>query len=94
MLPDCGAKESGSCEKSLGSSQLGAFLEAKMERANLTSDAHKWQAVIKSGERGALYVSERRSEKCLSYSRPGSSCLWHLVQAQISPIIDNSSSKV
>lgn len=69
MLPDCGTKESGSCEKSLSSSQLGAFLQFKMERANLTSDAHKWQAVIKSGEREARHV-QRRCEKCLSCSRP------------------------
>lgn len=47
------------CEKSLSSSQLDAFLEGKVERANLTSDAHKWQAVIKSGEHGMFDVAAR-----------------------------------
>lgn len=69
MFRHYGAKESGSCEKSLSSSQLDAFLEGKVETANLTSDAHKWQAVIKSGEHETRHV-QRRCEKCLSCSRP------------------------
>lgn len=94
MLPDCGTKESGSCEKSLNSSQLGAFLEAKVERVNLTSDAHKWQAVIKLGEQEARHVQRRCREMSVLFA-PESSCLWHLVQVQVQvpSIIDDSSVK-
>lgn len=60
----------GRVKKALAAHKLDAFLEAKVERANLTSDAHKWQAVIKSGEREARHV-RRRCKKCLSCSRSG-----------------------
>jgi len=58
-----------------------------MERANLMSDAHKWQAVIKSGKRGTRYVRVAARNVCLVRA----SCLWHLVQVQIPSIIDDSS---
>lgn len=49
--------------------QVTPALEVKVERASLTRDARKWQAVIKSGERELRRVP-RRSEKRLSCSRP------------------------
>lgn len=63
-----GSSSLWSCEKNLGSLATPA-LEVKVERANLTRDARKWQAVIKSGERELRRVP-RRSKKRLSCSRP------------------------
>lgn len=71
--------EGGRAKGASAASQLTPPLEVKVERANLTSDARKWQAVIKPGERELRRVP-RRSEKRLSCSRPISGCLRHLVR--------------